>query len=473
MSRAVLTALVLLAVAGCTDREFQRTFALDASQSHACGEGYIVFVRNGSIHRMRADGTDLLPLTSGDDDRSPRWSPDGSRIAFLRSGDLWIMDADGGNAEIARSEIRGTPVGLAWSPGGGHIAIALTDNDRPVALYDMASDTIAFAGYVGLGGKPELFIAWSPDGEWLLYAFHNDTGGARRALLKTVRPDRTDEQLLVEVAGSVSGVAWSPDGLYIAVARNPSAGELPSLKGEAGIEIFDVEGASHGTVPFVNGPASDPFWSPDSGCLGVTSYSLLIGDLFSGGTSVLDGEMGDWTRSIDEERPVARFTATPDSVAVGEDVFFDPSTSTDDGEIVKYIWDFGNGVHRDHAVAQVTQLAYDAAGSYMVRLTVRDAAGKEDTATRTMTVTGTAMVTLTIEFVGGAAGSVTVFVNEVEVQTCSATCSIPTPVGAQVRLVPSGGLDAWTGCNQDLGALECTLTMDADRTVQALIKPPS
>ena len=43
------------------------------------------------------------PLTHGPADSSPAWSPDASRIAFLRAQDgppqVWLLPADGGEAE--------------------------------------------------------------------------------------------------------------------------------------------------------------------------------------------------------------------------------------------------------------------------------------------------------------------------------------------------------------------------------------
>jgi Tol biopolymer transport system component len=46
------------------------------------------------IFVIRLDGSGLGRLTSNRGDRHPVWSPDGTRIAFLRGG-LWVMRADG------------------------------------------------------------------------------------------------------------------------------------------------------------------------------------------------------------------------------------------------------------------------------------------------------------------------------------------------------------------------------------------
>ncbi len=81
--------------------------------------------------------------------------------------------------------------------------------------------------------------------------------------------------------------------------------------------------------------------------------------------------------------PVARFTYSPPTPKVGESVTFDASSSSDDGEIVEYRWNFGDGTFgRGKIVSHV----YYQVGTYTVRLTVYDDEGLAGQATQAIVV---------------------------------------------------------------------------------------
>jgi Tol biopolymer transport system component len=75
------------------------------------------------IYTVRIDGTNLKQITSGDkSNSSPRWSPDGKRIAYTTGGQIWTMEPDGDDRkQVTRiSTGAGNPV---RSPDGKWIAL--------------------------------------------------------------------------------------------------------------------------------------------------------------------------------------------------------------------------------------------------------------------------------------------------------------------------------------------------------------
>lgn len=70
----------------------------------------------GRIYVVNADGSGLRQISAGGNDRWPAWSPDGTRIGFVRGDQLFTMAADGTDVQ----EVVGvSPEGaIAWNPLG-------------------------------------------------------------------------------------------------------------------------------------------------------------------------------------------------------------------------------------------------------------------------------------------------------------------------------------------------------------------
>ena len=79
----------------------------------------------------------------------------------------------------------------------------------------------------------------------------------------------------------------------------------------------------------------------------------------------------------------AAFTISPAAPSVGATVFFNASSST--GSPVRYDWDFGDGVTASGSSATQTHV-FSAPASYIVRLTIVDAAGRTNSVTQSVTV---------------------------------------------------------------------------------------
>jgi YD repeat-containing protein len=105
------------------------------------------------------------------------------------------------------------------------------------------------------------------------------------------------------------------------------------------------------------------------------------------------GSVETTTRSlvVQQNSPLASFTATPNPVSPNTQVTFNGSASSDpDGSIVKYEWDLdGNGSYETNTGSTpTTTSSYPSTGEYQVGLRVTDNGGATATTTRTVAVSG-------------------------------------------------------------------------------------
>lgn len=106
-------------------------------------------------------------------------------------------------------------------------------------------------------------------------------------------------------------------------------------------------------------------------------------------------------------KPSAEFTVSPTPVIAGAAATFDASETTiyntHKGNVaVSYSWDFGDGAT---ASGQVVQHTFAAAGTYPVKLSVKDKAGQTGTVSHAVVVlaaTATAPVQVMVQIAGGA-----------------------------------------------------------------------
>ena len=87
--------------------------------------------RESSLWMVPTDGSSApRRFTHGASDRSPRWSPQGDRIAFLRSGDdqtqLYTIRTDGGEAQAATALKQGRIRAYEWLPDGERVLLTLS-----------------------------------------------------------------------------------------------------------------------------------------------------------------------------------------------------------------------------------------------------------------------------------------------------------------------------------------------------------
>ncbi len=82
------------------------------------------------VRRVWVWDGEARPFTAGPGDSNAKWSPDGTRLAFLRNpgedpAQLAVMASAGGEAEIVTDFALGVS-GFEWSPASDRIAVAAT-----------------------------------------------------------------------------------------------------------------------------------------------------------------------------------------------------------------------------------------------------------------------------------------------------------------------------------------------------------
>jgi Tol biopolymer transport system component len=151
-----------------------------------------------------------------------RWSPDGSKVAFIKIpdsatpftvGELWIMEADGSQAHRLAEADAGHGYAEAWSPDGARIAFVVRENPN-----DAQADTnaealksnisilnVADGTQTGLTHLQDARVgapAWSPDGNSIAFtAVLNDKMAVYVA-------DITSGELKQAIPGAACCAVW-------------------------------------------------------------------------------------------------------------------------------------------------------------------------------------------------------------------------------------------------------------------------
>jgi dipeptidyl aminopeptidase/acylaminoacyl peptidase len=276
--------------------------------------------------------------TAHAEERSPRWSPDGARLAFLSdraergTSQLHLIDAAGGEATALTSLRRGIDQ-IAWRPDGQALSgtadrlVLAGQQDPPGDIYvaSLADRPRVIVQVPIEGGEPSVIgpaeghvwiYAWSPDG--------------RSVAAITTGSNRLDDRLgnvqfiIIDVATRAERtlatlpfvpdlLQWSPDGTQI-VAINET-GETPD---DMRVILFDNRsGASRTLEPGDTTPA----------------WAGWVGD---GSKLLVQTAEGFWTpvEQVDlNDHVTQRLELMPEGGTING-----PLSLSDDGKTVALIW---------------------------------------------------------------------------------------------------------------------------------------
>jgi Tol biopolymer transport system component len=215
---------------------------------------------DATIWVIRSDGTGLRRLTVACTDcaGSPRFSPDGSLIAYAGvgrdySGGLFVMRPDGsGKHRLCRCAGYSS---VAWSPNGGRVAIG----SRGIAIFTLG------VGVKKLAGRSSQIaisvLDWSQDGRWFTF----DDAGNR------VWSVRSDGQNLRRLANNAFLPRLTPDSRSVVF----------SSPGKPGLFAVPVTGGPARRV--LAQPAGWATWSRDGTELAYFGrFGIHVRDLATG-----------------------------------------------------------------------------------------------------------------------------------------------------------------------------------------------
>jgi len=283
-SLAFLAALLFLAAPGPAEeapatpeqeaaaaREFQAldVFGLEyADEPQISPDGrQIVYVRNGfdirtdqpraNLWAIDADGANHRPLLADRESYgSPRWSPDGTRIAYVSGAEgspqLFVRWMDSGQTALI-TDLTEAPGDLAWSPDGRWLAFTMlvAKPMKPLAEPPTAPEDATWAPPAAVIER----LVYRIDGEGYLEAGFRHVfvvpaeGGAARQL---TRGDFND-------GGPLS---WSPDGRTLLFSANRNA-DWEYQPAESELFAVDVASGALKQLSSRKGPDYNPVFSPD------------------------------------------------------------------------------------------------------------------------------------------------------------------------------------------------------------------
>ncbi len=164
-----------------------------------------------------ADGSDpQTVVTSNEPLLSPRWSPDGSRLAYVsfesKKPVVYVQNL-GTGARTAVANFRGSNSSPAWSPDGRKLAVTLS-RDGGSQIFLMNADG-SDARRVMTSGSIDTEAHFTPDGNALL--FTSDRGGSAQ-IYRLNLGSNSVERLTFEGSYNVSPRPF-PDGKGFAFVR--------------------------------------------------------------------------------------------------------------------------------------------------------------------------------------------------------------------------------------------------------------
>lgn len=260
--------------------------------------GLIAYSADGDI--WTADpltGVTNAIVTGKDDDVAPVYSPDGTKIAFVRKAsidgslgeEIVVVSADGSNPiVVSRQPAARATTHLEWAPDSRSLLTGLPDFSEVLML---DATVLAEPRIVARDADPNLRPFRPPNGDSILVHRKPNGGSA------IVRVDlETGEELTLATseADDLGSARWSPDGSQVVYTAVPPDDEESR-------RLFLVNADGTGARQVTSAPGTwwdiDASWSPDGDRIAFLRYQRIAADTWDvrplGIYTVADGSVVD------------------------------------------------------------------------------------------------------------------------------------------------------------------------------------
>ena len=223
---------------------------------------------------VRADGSGHRPLTTGKfTDNSPRWSPDGSRIAYMSNRDgmpqIYMHWVESGQT-AAITNLTDPATGLSWSPDGSRLAFYKLVPEAPLTVGELPAPPAGAEWAAPAKYTDKLVFRFDgigdmPSGYWHLFTVPAE-GGTPRQLTSGEKSYTAGF-----FAAPGGGPAWTPSSDAILLSANlRDDWELDWQDSE--VYEVSVDDGSVRTLTDRRGPDASPTPSPDGSRIAYLGY---------------------------------------------------------------------------------------------------------------------------------------------------------------------------------------------------------
>ncbi|MCC6548767.1 MAG: S9 family peptidase [Ignavibacteriaceae bacterium] len=326
---------------------------------------------NSDIFVINTDGTGLKAIKNTEKgESSPKFSPDGKKIAYVMGNQIWLTNADGTGDEQITTHYSGAS-GVVWSQDGKKMLFVSSvypdcadqecnkkkdeeaeqskvkasvftelmyrhwddwrgDKRSHLFMFDLASKEMTDLTPFSKSDVPPIALgsakdySFSPDGNWVVFTMNTDEVLATSTNndiflldLRTVQKGKKPDHKKISLSkGNDSQPVFSPDGKMIAYTSMERAGFEADRQR---LMIYDIEsGKTRQLFPKQDISVSEMLWSPDGKYIYFTSAKEINESVYR---VSLSGEKADL---IIEKHMSANLMISPD----GAKLYFKMQKST-------------------------------------------------------------------------------------------------------------------------------------------------